>query len=192
MIRKFSAKIVAPVMRTSPVHGVPYLLIRSLRRSAVIRITGEGVVHLMAPKSFTLAYADEVIDLRHSWIEKRKASLSERIAIPSCEEKDKPILADYVRARATALISRYEGKKPKRIFIRFSKTSWGSCSTLGNISLSGYLYYLPDELLEYVLFHELSHLYCMNHSKEFWNHLNTVLPEPKLLRKKLSQYILPR
>jgi hypothetical protein len=191
MIRKSSIKSIAPIGRTSPLHGVPFILFRSKRRSAVIRINGDGEVHLLAPNSFSLTYADEIIDMRHAWILKRKAALSDRIPVPVCPEKDRPILADRVRAKATVFLSRYEGKKPKRIFIRFSKTSWGSCSSLGNISLSGYLYYLPDELFEYVLLHELSHLYHLNHSPDFWNRLSDILPDPKLLRKKLARYRLP-
>lgn len=192
MIRKSSAKSIAPIKRTSPLQGVPYLLFRCRRRSAVIRITGDGEVHLLAPNSFSLRYADEIVDLRISWINKRKAALSDRILVPACPEKDRKILADRVRTKAEELIARYNGHKPKRIFIRFSKTSWGSCSSLGNISLNGYLCYLPDELFEYVLFHELTHLYHLNHSVNFWCRLSDILPEPKHLRKKLAQYKLPR
>jgi hypothetical protein len=191
MIRRAFADTPVTIDRTSPVRGVPYRLTRSKRSSAVIRLTGDGEVHLLAPKSFSLSYADEIIDLRHEWISKRKAALSEKIAIPVCPEREKKILAERVRSRAVTFLSRYEGKKPKRIFIRFSKTSWGSCSSLGNISLNGYLDHLPDELFEYVLFHELTHLYHLNHSVYFWNRLGDILQEPKFLRKKLSQYKLP-
>ncbi len=191
MIRRpYSGKSVTSD-RVSPVNRIPYRLTRSKRKSAVIRLTALGEVHLMAPGYFSLAYADEIIDLRHDWILKRIAALSKKTALPACPDEDKHLLADRVRLRAASFLSGYDGRKPKRIFIRFSKTSWGSCSSLGNISLNGYLDHLPDELFEYVLFHELTHLYYLNHSDQFWNRLGEVLINPKLLRKKLSQYVLP-
>ena len=191
MIRRSFTETSVTIDRISPIKGVEYRLTRSKRRSAVIRLTGDGAVHLLAPRSFSLSYADEIIDLRYDWIMKRQTALSEKIAIPTCSEEEKSLLAVRVRSKASAFLSRYEGRKPKRVFIRFSKTSWGSCSSLGNISLNGYLAHLPDELFEYVLFHELTHLYHLNHSADFWNRLSAILPEPRRLRKKLAQYILP-
>lgn len=192
MIRRSFTETSVTIDRISPIKGVAYRLTRSKRRSAVIRLTGDGAVHLLAPRSFSLSYADEIIDLRYDWIMKRQTALSEKIAIPVCPEREKKILAERVRAKAATFLSRYDGKKPKRIFIRFSKTSWGSCSSLGNISLNGYLDHLPDELFEYVLLHELTHLYHLNHSVHFWNRFGDILQDPKLLRKKLAQYKLPR
>ncbi|MBN1892824.1 MAG: M48 family metallopeptidase [Clostridiales bacterium] len=151
-----------------------------------------GEIRLTAPLSMPVTYADEIIDARHNWIHKRLNALSERIPLPVCNEKNKKRLADLVRKKAEHILSDYQGKKPERIFVRFSKTTWGSCSSLGNISLNGYLNYLPDELFEYVLYHELSHLYHLNHSSDFWNHLESLIPQPKRMRKKLAQYLLPQ
>lgn len=192
IMRKSAISPPVVVERISPKNAVPYRLSRSKRKTAVIRVNADGVVCFSAPVSFSLTHADHIIDSKHDWIIKRKSSLSQKIPIPSCKEGDRFLQAKRIRDKAFYYISCYEGKKPVKIFVRFSKTSWGSCSSLGNISLNGYLAYLPDELFEYVLFHELSHLYYMNHSNEFWRQLESLVPDPKILRKKLSQYILPR
>ncbi|MDD3959286.1 MAG: M48 family metallopeptidase [Oscillospiraceae bacterium] len=185
-------KIRITVERTSPKQGIDYTLILSRRKTASIRVLPSGQVLFMAPRNIPLTYADEIIDHRSSWISKRKLDSETKIAIPPCAPEDKKIFAARVRQKASEILLKYNGKLPKRVFIRFSRTSWGSCSTLGNISLSGYLCHLPDELFEYVVLHELCHLYHMNHSAEFWSLLDRLLPEPKLLRKKLGRYILPR
>lgn len=52
--------------------------------------------------------------------------------------------------------------------IRGQKTRWGSCSAYKNINLNYKLLFLPANLVDYVLVHELCHIIELNHSKQFW------------------------
>lgn len=61
-----------------------------------------------------------------------------------------------------------------KLSIRKSATRWGSCSTQKNINLSVYLMLLPDELIEYVILHELCHTLEMNHGEGFYQHMDRV------------------
>lgn len=60
------------------------------------------------------------------------------------------------------------GLKWNGLSIRGQKTRWGSCSAKGNISLNFKMLFLPANLVDHVLLHELVHTRELNHSRRFW------------------------
>lgn len=79
----------------------------------------------------------------------------------------------------TNLYSRIIEVRPQRIVIKDQKTLWGSCSSKGNINYNYRLIMAPVEIIDYVVVHELCHLKHMNHSKEYWKVVQSVLPDYK-------------
>ena len=73
-----------------------------------------------------------------------------------------------------------------RITIRNQKTRWGSCSSKGNLNFNCLLMLAPDEVVDYVVIHELCHLIEMNHSKAFWKQVEQMMPDYKKHRKWLK------
>lgn len=93
----------------------------------------------------------------------------------------------YLPARLNQLASAH-GYKYKKIFIKNAKSRWGSCSSVNNINLNLHLMRLPDQLIDYVLLHELTHTVEKNHSKAFWQLLASTCPDAKKLDKELNKY----
>ena len=87
-------------------------------------------------------------------------------------------------------LARKHGFSYSRCTLRDVHTRWGSCSSRGSINLSIYLMMLPDELVDYVILHELCHTVEMNHSERFWTLLDkAVAPaRAKALRARLKGY----
>ena len=87
-------------------------------------------------------------------------------------------------------LAKEKGFTYNRCTVRNVHSRWGSCNAKGNISLCVSLILLPDELIDYVLLHELCHTVEMNHSERFWALMDKVTApaRAKELRKKLKGY----
>ena len=75
-----------------------------------------------------------------------------------------------------------------RVQFRSMTTKWGSCSSLGNITLSKDLRFLPNDLIEYVIYHELVHLIVLDLSDEFFNIIRKRFPDYKEYDNRLREY----
>lgn len=75
----------------------------------------------------------------------------------------------------------------KRVSVRNQKARWGSCSAKKNINLNWRLIKCPRFVQEYIFIHELCHLIHMNHSKAFWNLVESHYPERKKAEKWLRE-----
>lgn len=92
--------------------------------------------------------------------------------------------------------SRVLSKEPKRIAVRTQKRVWGNCDFRAQIiRLNWQIILAPIEVIDYVVVHELCHLFFPNHSKRFWKKVAQVLPDFKRrkawLRDNAREMILP-
>lgn len=87
----------------------------------------------------------------------------------------------------------YAMKKDLSLFpkleIKKSKSKWGCCFFKENkIMLNVSLTQVPFNLIQYVIFHELTHFIYPNHSKEFHQKLQEYVPNEKKCLKELKKY----
>lgn len=98
-------------------------------------------------------------------------------------------LVQWYRKQAKAVIEAkalyYAGQLGvtfQTIRIKDQKSRWGSCSSKRNLNFNWRIVMAPEEVLTYVVVHELCHLLHMNHSKDFWNCVKVIMPEYKIYR----------
>jgi predicted metal-dependent hydrolase len=63
-----------------------------------------------------------------------------------------------------------------RLQIRGQRTRWASCSSTGAMSFNWRLLLAPEEILDYVVEHEVAHLDVLDHSPRFWRLLASRSP----------------
>lgn len=72
-----------------------------------------------------------------------------------------------------------------KIAIRNQRSRWGSCSRKGNLNFNYKLTFLPPEVRDYVIVHEICHIKEFNHGPGFWALVAEIVPEHKRLRAML-------
>lgn len=167
-----------------------YSVIRSKRKSLSIEVKSDAKVIVRAPFRVSDVYIARFVEDKKVWINRAIQKVKERQkntikAEPlSLEEINE--LADRALQVIPEKVKYYAsimGVSYNRITIRNQKTRWGSCSAKGNLNFNCLLMLVPDEVQNYVVVHELCHLKEMNHSKRFWDEVESVIPDYREYKK---------
>ena len=85
-------------------------------------------------------------------------------------------------------ISRELDVKVNKVYFRKMRTKWASCSTKKNLTINSLMKHLPEDLIEYVIFHEIAHLIEKRHNANFWNIILSRFDTYRDLEKDLFEY----
>lgn len=107
-------------------------------------------------------------------------------AAPAFERWYREQARQILQERVDFYARRY-GLQYKRIGITGARTRWGSCSSTGSLNFSWRLVLAPLEVVDYVVVHELVHTVIHNHSKQFWDRVESIMPDYKECRKWLRK-----
>ncbi len=89
-------------------------------------------------------------------------------------------LRDKLRDRVAVVNAKHFNSTIGKVLIRDTSGKWGSCQDgTNNLSFSFKLLFMPDEMLDSVIVHELAHTKVKGHSEEFWNLVYSVMPNYK-------------
>jgi predicted metal-dependent hydrolase len=79
----------------------------------------------------------------------------------------------------------------RKLSLSSAATRWGSAGADGGIHLNWRLIHHKLDIIDYVVAHELSHLRVMNHSPQFWETVESVVPDYAKRRRVLREQMLP-
>ena len=183
-------------------------IIRSNRKTLAIQINPDLSVTVRAPMYAPQSDIERILREKEGWIQKHiekirdmeekrkktqgeKGEYGESVESEYLTNEEIKKLADKALQHIPKRVSYYAkqiGVTYGKITIRNQKTRWGSCSSKGNVNFNYQLYYMPRELMDYVIIHELSHRRHMNHSAEFWQEVEKYCKTYRECRKKLRDY----
>ena len=169
-------------------------ILYSSRKTLALEIKDPGELLVRAPKGLSRQKILDFVAEKKNWIQKHMKRIEERkkeqgiFAQVSGEELQ--MLTTAAKREIPGIVERYAkimGVDYGRITIRHQKTRWGSCSSKGNLNFNCYLMLAPQEVLEYVVVHELAHRREMNHSKAFWKIVEQYKPNYKWSKRWLKE-----
>lgn len=140
-------------------------------------------VRVAVPYRLSFKKAEEFVRAKSDWIEKHLERMKQYEREYEANLQNAPVIDRAEAKRRLSQRLKYLADKHgftyNRAFIRNQRTRWGSCSQKNDISLNVKLVRLPDELMDYVILHELTHTRYKNHSSEFWAELDRLVGNGK-------------
>ena len=187
------------------IDGVGEVLFVHSRRAHNLRLTIRPFkgVRVAIPRGSNIQEAIDFARSRQGWIQQQQSRMktweqASRQLDAAAEAIDRRA-AKQILTERLAILAKRHGLSYNRVFIRHQKTRWGSCSAMNNISLNIRLITLPEELMDYVLLHELVHIRFKNHGPLFWAALDKLVGNgkekaarlPAIMTVPLILFILP-
>lgn len=151
-----------------------------------LSVTRDGSVRVVMRKVFFAErVAERFIREQGEWLLEQisKAGAAPRLkSAPGEFEKYKEIARAKLEKKVDEF-NKFYGYKYGRVSIKRASTRWGSCSSKGNLNFNYKLIFMPEEMMNYVVVHELCHLRELNHSKNFWDLVSIACPKHLEIRK---------
>ena len=160
------------------IHYAKYRRNRNIRLS----VDGSGTIKITCPYYVSDEELISFIEEKEDWMRKYLSKVDNTTNLstfPALNKKKK----EELLLRISNYIEKYEllmNTHVNEICLRKMKTLWGSCEfKIAKIKFNSYLYYMSDYFLEYIVVHEMTHLFIPNHSKRFYAMVKKYLPDYK-------------
>lgn len=82
----------------------------------------------------------------------------------------------------------YFPTQPRKVKVKEQQKRWASCTSEGDLLFNWRCSMAPWPVLDYIVVHEMCHLVHFNHSRDFWNLVETILPDYEKRKEWLKKY----
>ena len=151
----------------------------SIAKHVRISFRPPSYIRVAVPDGVTFSEAKKFTEIKSAWIKKqiKRFSSSKTVSLYNKSSemslKDIEIESDIITKRVIVLAKKH-GFKHGKIYVKKMKTRWGSCSYKNSININLCVCYLPQDLQDYIILHELTHTVIKNHSRHFWYELHKI------------------
>jgi predicted metal-dependent hydrolase len=155
-----------------------------------VAVYADGDVVVTSPVGISDEKLKLFVESKKHWIS-NKLDQKRHPAIKELAEGSDEHFEQY-RSQAEVQIARKLKKWSNQLNLPYTgftvkkhKSRWGSCSSGNKLSFNYKVLFLPNDLQDYIIVHELCHTVRKDHSKFFWALVAKSLPEYGKLRIKL-------
>lgn len=153
----------------------------------------EGLVVVLPPG---YKQEEELLHRHKKWILHRHNFLQDIKAEASNLSIEETLSPQEFRNEANKLVKEFAEElkvRVEQVTIRKMRSKWGSCRKgkewrQGRITLNSLLRFLPEDLIHYILFHEVAHILEWGHTPKFYRIMETKFRDIKKIEKLLSVY----
>jgi predicted metal-dependent hydrolase len=184
--------VVLERLSNMPLPSIPVVRSRRAKRLS-LRVHPVRGAWVVAPLRASQKRVDAFICTHTLWAEKALLRLRARTQVVQVSVPR----GRAWRARATKTLrdraqhfALQMGVRMNRFTLKNTRTRWGSCSSRGCIAVHEKAFFLPQELSDYIVVHELCHRVHMHHGPAFWALVAAVLPDYKARQKALTHFVV--
>ncbi len=171
------------------------VIIRKRARSKTLRLSvgADGRVVLSVPRFISLLFAKRFLATKQDWItaaRERMRVLPPRL-LHQGDKEEYQAVKEEARRRITERViffERHYGSTARSLSVRNQRSRFGSCSARGHLSFNYRLLFLPPDLFDYVIVHEVCHLKELNHSRQFWGLVAETVPDYQERKQRLQAF----
>jgi len=148
---------------------------------------GSSIPLLILPKGMK---PEQIISRHKKWLNKKLKHINEILTEPSDLILYNRSDDDFINLVYMMVynISKELNVKATKIKFRKMKTKWGSMSSKRRVNLNLLMKYLPEYLINYIVYHELCHILINRHDKKFYQLISLKFKDHKKIRKDLNDY----
>lgn len=175
-------------------HNISYTLRRNARaRRVSARVVAGGKVTVTIPTRGTRRLAELFLHDHFEWLIQTQRRMQKVASmLPTNTRRHYLVHRESARVLLHKKLEQWNTHYNftyNRVSIRNHTSRWGSCSAVGNLNFNYRLLFLPENLVDYVVVHELCHLKYPHHQQIFWQAVEKTIPDHKARRKQLRRIV---
>lgn len=148
-----------------------------------------GTLLLILPK--TGQNPKQILEKYQKWIQTKELVIKKALEEANTKSLNLNRPEKELRILIQELAQNYQAElntQINKIIYRKMKTKWASHSRNGNLTVNTLLKYLPHDIIEYIIYHEITHSIERRHNEKFWNIITKKFPEYQTKEKDLLTY----
>jgi len=148
-----------------------------------------GTLLLILPKGSK--NEKQTLEKYKKWIQKKELTIKKALEEAKTKNLNLNRTDKELRNLIHSLAQNYQAQlntKINKIIYRKMKTKWASHSKNNNLTVNTLLKYLPQDTIEYIVYHEITHSIERKHNENFWNIITKKFPDYQTKEKDLLTY----